>query len=674
MDANASFNVLLLVRNQESAEAIIQAFRGAGVNARAHRVSSESDLCDHLQDQDWDLIVFDNKHPEVSVEYSLKTIQQFHKLIPSILITQDLSDTKLKSSYSKGIDAVIDNTDSAFIQLAQREMQAAKTHRELIQLQSDFSELQMRADQLLTASDEAIAYISDGIIIECNQAFASLFAYEDLDELDCAAIIDLIAKPDQREFKAFLKQLNQDASQQNASIDVQIEKADQSQVAAHFNVSASTLDGEPCLQFSVSSAGAQAAAAPSIDAGTGLLTREQLLEKMSTNAMLANAEGIEMSLIVFSIDDSSALFYDIYLSGMDIVIKDLASYVDEHLNETQLTSRISMDSIALISRLDNETALAEVKALLPQIEKHICELPGKTVQFTCSCAILNLNHKNAAFLLDQSIAATAQIRMESQKNSVAVYRPQVSLSNTVSANDVADISNAIEDEMFTLRYQPLMSLMGEASETYEVQCWLDDASGLSYPDAMINAAQNSELDRWIIVTATKALASRKQASQQTRLIINLTASAIKDPELVNWLGVAIKASEINTDDVIFQFREVDINHNLKSAVDTLNKFKQAGFTISIRDFGMADEPFKVFQHVQFDMARLAEGFIESVEKGEVSSLQTLTTEAKAQSVSTILPKGANANAMATIWSTGCDYLTGDFVQAPQPEMNFEFEF
>ena len=67
MDANASFNVLLLVRNQESAESIIQAFRGAGVNARAHRVSSESDLCDHLQDQDWDLIVFDNKHHEVRV-------------------------------------------------------------------------------------------------------------------------------------------------------------------------------------------------------------------------------------------------------------------------------------------------------------------------------------------------------------------------------------------------------------------------------------------------------------------------------------------------------------------------------------------------------------------------------------------------------------------------------
>ncbi|MCK5881154.1 MAG: EAL domain-containing protein, partial [Sinobacterium sp.] len=130
---------------------------------------------------------------------------------------------------------------------------------------------------------------------------------------------------------------------------------------------------------------------------------------------------------------------------------------------------------------------------------------------------------------------------------------------------------------------------------------------------------------------------------------------------------------LHIDNVVFQFREQDIRNNLNAAVANIGAMQKAGYHISVRNFGMGEEPFKLVEHIKLDMVFIDKHFTALVEKGDTEELQVLTSKAKENETQTILPRVANASVMASIWSVGCDFLTGDFVQSPQTEMNYSFE-
>ncbi|MCK5880445.1 MAG: EAL domain-containing protein [Sinobacterium sp.] len=674
MSTSQSFNILLQVQSQNDAENIISLFRAARIATRAHRITSEEDLTEHLNDQAWDIIIFDGKHAEVSTNFSLKAIQSSPQDIPSILINDTSDDEQLKAHYQEGISAVVNNPDTAFIQLAHREMSQCAKLRHFKTLEAEFTELQSKADKLLSDSDDALAFVSDGIIIQCNDRFIELFAYNDVDDLDCASIIDLVADEDHKRFKTYMKHFAA-GNNDGASLTFQGLKESGDLFEASLTLESSSFDGEACTQFSISSGASQEAAGGSapIDNSTGLYNRYYLLDQIASTGLQASNGSINASLLSFSIDDLSRLFSKIYISGMDVAVKDIAEYLQKYLGSGDVIARLSMSTVGVILQKTPEEALEIAKEALKVIEKHICELPGKTIQFTCSCSILNLNTKNADFILDQTVEATYAQRLKSPKNSAQIYAPKIDSSSTVSSDKLSNIQEALEEDCFKLLYQPLMSLMGDERENYEVQCLMEDANGLNYPEAIINSATDSKLDRWIILESSKALALRVAEGHNSRLIINLTTAAIKDSALTGWLGVAIKAANLHIDNVIFQFREEDIRNNLTSAIENVGAMQSAGYHISVKNFGKGDDPFKLVEHIKIDMVRIDDHFTTLVEKGDITELQAITTKAKESSIKIILPEVANANAMATIWTVGCDFLTGDFVQSAQAEMNYVFE-
>ena len=674
MSVNKSFNVLLQVQSQNEAESIISLFRAAGIATRAHRITSEGDLTEHLNDQSWDVIILDGANSEVSTNFAIDAIQRSSQDIPSILIS-DVSDAEqLSALYQQGISAVVASLDAAFVQLALREMSQCQKLRDFQALEADFSELQSRAEKFVSDSDDAIAFISDGIIIQCNERFAELFTYSSIDDLDCASIIDLVAEEDHNRFKVYIKHFAANSGD-GSSLNFQGLKESGEVFDASLNLEESTFDGEVCTQVTVLSGSDQAEAGGSapIDESTGLYNRYYLRDQIESTGLQASNGSIHASLLSFSIDDLDRLFSEIYISGMDIVVKDLAGYLQQQLSSGDVIGRLGTGTLGVILQKTPEQALAVAKKLVKEIEKHICELPGKTVQFTCSCSILNLNTKNADFILDQTVEATFKQRLTAPKSSAQIYAPQVDSSSTVNADDLSNIQEALDEDCFKLRYQPLMSLMGDERENYEVRCLLEDANGLGYPEAMIEKANDSKLDRWIILEASKALAQQIAEGKNTRLVINLTSGGIKDDALTGWLGVAIKAANLHIDNVVFQFREQDIRNNLNAAVANIGAMQKAGYHISVRNFGMGEEPFKLVEHIKLDMVFIDKHFTALVEKGDTEELQVLTSKAKENETQTILPRVANASVMASIWSVGCDFLTGDFVQSPQTEMNYSFE-
>src|SRR5210317_1541386 len=121
-----NYNVLIQLKSQNEAERIISLFRGAGMAVRAHRITSEPDFKEQLDDGVWDLLVVDNRHPEVSLPFNIETLKEKEIDLPIILTTDDYSPETIERAFKQGIQDVIDSkADGHFIHAAQREMDNA---------------------------------------------------------------------------------------------------------------------------------------------------------------------------------------------------------------------------------------------------------------------------------------------------------------------------------------------------------------------------------------------------------------------------------------------------------------------------------------------------------------------------------------------------------------------
>ncbi len=670
-----NYNVLIQVKSQNEAERIIGLFRSAGIAVRAHRITSEQDFKEQLTDGVWDLLIVDNRHPEVSLPFSFDTLKAADIDLPVVLTTDDYSTETIDRAFKVGVQDVVDSTcDSHFIHAAVREMDNARARNQGRTLEKEFKELSDRAEQLLSESDEAIAYVSDGIIMQANDHFAETFSY-DLDDLDCASIIDLVDGQDQERFKTFFRHFSKGDIEQTELAFHGI-KFDGESFEAFMTLANSSIDGEACTQINITThsdgGSSNVSGSGTQDASTGLYNRYYLAEQASSTAMQVNNGVLKASLLVYSLDDYHNLLDDLHFSGIDALVKDLATHLEGLLNAGEVIARLCDNAIAVILQQAPEEALEKAKNTLKTIEEHICELEGRTIQYTCTCAVLQLNNKDSVQMIDNCIEAVSSIRMNSDKNSAEIFTPVIKEAPKPGADDVADIEEAIELGSFQLLYQPMMSLQGEEQENYEATLWMADGETLIYPTGLIKAAKNSKLDRWIILEATKALSLHHANGHNTRLTVNLTMNALMDAGLAPWLGVAIKAANLSNDLLVFQFDEEDIRNNLKSAIKTLAALRDANFKVSVANFGKDSDPFKLLKHMKLDLIKINAGFTETISTGDTADLKALIDTAKENNIQTILPEVDNAGALATLWQLGTHYIQGSYLQQPSPEMNYVF--
>jgi len=663
----SNYNVLMQVQSQNESERLISVFRSGGMAVRVHRVTSEQDLQESLDDSTWDLLIADNRHPEVSLQFSLGAFKKQNRDIPVILLSEEANQELREQAFKLGIQDVIDKNDNVhFVHAALREMEGTRNRLRWERLNIDFQELKKRAETLLEASDDGIAYVSDGILIKANEKFAEIFDHA-VDDLDCVSIIDLVSPADQETFKSFFRHFSKGGIEQSELSFKGLNKSKED-VDVSMLLSNAMIDGEPCVQLTIRG-GSDAAAsfnAGVIDAATGLYSRYYLSDHITTTVLQVGKSIPSASLLLYRLDGGNRLFKDVGYTGLDTLIKDLASVLGEDLAPEATIARVADDAVAVILHKTTEKALSWAQDTIKKIEGHICELQERTYQYTCTCAVLQLNNKDADIMLDHGFEALGVIRDKHEKNYAEIFTPAAK-TPIISADAIGSIDEAIELGCFKLLYQPLMSLHGDAVDNYEATFWFSDGEDESYPDALIKKAGSSKLDRWIILEATKALSIQRADGNNTRLIINLTSNALLDESLASWLGVAIKAANLTTDALVFQFREEDIKNNLISAIKTIGALRSAKFRVSVGEFGCDEEPFKLLSHLALDLVKFHTSL-----NADNKRLKALIDDAKENQLQTIVDEVDNASTLASMWQMGTHYIQGSYLQLPSTEMNFEF--
>ncbi|KPP99850.1 EAL domain-containing protein [Marinobacter sp. HL-58] len=688
---NATVHLLILDPSQNDAETLVSLLRNSGKATRAHRITSEEDLEETLKAGNWDLLLArDEADQEFGPDGALAMIRRMDKDIPFILLTTEFSRERTVAIMKAGAQDTVpfENTDQLVL-VVNRELSALEDRRRRRTLESHLREAEQRCQLLLESSKDAIAYINDGMHIYANQSYMEFLGYDDIDDLICIPVLDTLTPESQEKYKEFMKSFAE-SGEDGVTMNCVARRSDDQELNVTMSVSAATYDGETCTQIVIQPEHSDAELEEKIrqissqDLLTGLYNRQYLMDALGQAIATAGKDNQTGALAYIALDNFMSLKGQVGITGADLMLGDLATLLKEQTPENMILARLSDDAFCLLCQPCEEKTMAELcETLCKKVEDHLFDINGRTVQLTLSIGVAAIteNAPKAPDLMGRAHTASSELKKKEgheQGNGVLVYNP-ADYESLDESNSADAIQKALDDNRFKLLFQPIINLRGEGEEHYEafVRMLNKDNEEVSPYDFLPPVGPSEmaiKIDRWVILQTIKQLSSHRSRGHDTRLFLNVTAETLEDKTFTPWLSVALKAARLPGDSLIFQIREGDANNYMKQAKDFAKAVHELHAKVSICQFGCALNPFNTLKHIDVDYVKIDGSFTEEVQKKDEAKEEVKEMIKSLQSAGklTIVPLVENAGVLATLWQAGVNYIQGYYLQAPVPEMNYDF--
>lgn len=664
MKRETAINLILVGLPDADAEAVVSTFRRAGKVAHPQSIQNSEQLIEVVRRDSGDLLLFSSGHAPFSIAQCGKILRHEKADLPLIFLDDD--EAALPPDESISITLSTHNVQRLFF-YAQRELQALQTRRALRQLETELDEERQRNALLLSNHQDAVTYITDGMIIYANEIFCQRLGH---DELDGFPIVDLISNKDQERFKSALKKLQK--GKDVAQLELSFVHADGSEQPYSVACNSASYDGEACIQLTVQE-DSDAISSGLLDATTGLANRpyfNQLLQDFLDQHRDSNS-----SLILFAVDDFGTLRRDLGLSDAEDFIKLVSNHLQSHF-PAQHYGRVGDDLIAAIAHHTSSSRALELSSeLLQSVEREIFELRRQSRQCTLSAAILPINHltpPDPRSLMDNCFAGIQKIA-ESGGNTAEIYeKERQGLVNSSSIGAV--VNEAFAGNRLQLLFQPIINLSDAEGDHYEafldVKDWKEgEVSAGEMLRVIEQEPMNNRLDRWIVMETTKQLAQKRQNGEEIKLIINLSGNVFHDPEFCSWISVAMKAAGLPGAALSLQFSEESIAKALKPALDCYRQLQQQGIEMAVRNFGRSKGGNKFLSHIRPSLVKPG---VRKTDTLSSDQIREIINGARQFNSRVLIPNVSSAANLAILWQLGPDFIQGSYVQDPTPEMGYEF--
>jgi len=687
MPANTeTIKLLLLHESRDDAEQILNLIRNSGKATRGQLIDSSETLLSSLNTGSWDLMLLRPEAEGITAAECLTHVQKMQQDIPVIMLLDENNAEEITESLRSGYkDAVPIDEGERLMLVINRELENLHERRLRRQTELLLKDVEKRCSSLLDSSRDAITYVIDGMHTYANDTYLELFGYTDADDLEGMPILDMVAPSNHSEFKDFLRNYNAGSNKNDDFVCDGI-CTDGSEIKTHMSFSSASFDGEPCTQIIIRTNQADAELQEKLkeissqDLLTGLFNRQHFTQQLNTEIEAVTTNNQTSIVLYLQLDNFSTVQSEVGMAGADIVLSDTATLLRETF-PNDILARFGDDTFTVLitnATLENgETAAENFRA---KLEDHLSEVQERTVQVTSSIGVTLVTEatSDSQVIITRAHQASELVKEENPLgNGVQVFKPDTTTEEDGS-EAAALLEDAVKKGLFKVLFQPVIDLRGSSGELYEVLLRMINEEGEDIsPTEFMGSAANQDLcekiDRWVILSSIKMLSEHRENGHNSRIMINITGESLKDPTLLPWLSVALKASRMPSDAIIFQFSESDATTYLKQAKDFTKGLKELHCQASISRFGCSLNPFNNLKHLEVDYLKLDGSFTKDIDSDESKeSLKELVAAAHAQGKLTIIPYVESAAVLATLWQIGVNYIQGYYLQEPKESMDYDF--
>ena len=243
---------------------------------------------------------------------------------------------------------------------------------------------------------------------------------------------------------------------------------------------------------------------------------------------------------------------------------------------------------------------------------------------------------------------------------------------------LARLRRALEEDLFVLHYQPIMSLRDGSVSHYEALVRLADepGGGLVAPGRFLPAAERygliREIDRMVLGKAIALLADRGSAGEHgehgVRVAINCSSLSITDGGMLAQIERALALARVDPSRLVIEITETAAISDMARAGAFCAGVQALGCAVALDDFGAGFGSFQYLKHLPFEYLKIDGDFIRGLPTSPKDQLvvKALVELARGMGKQTIAEFVGDRATVELLREYGVDYAQGFEIGRPRP--------
>jgi multidomain signaling protein FimX len=669
--------ILFIENSLEEAEQIISLMRNSGIAVRPARATNAEQLQKAIDELEPDIVMFDPSVKGLELREVVQALDAYGRDYSLIGLPDKLDGQQVADLFVGGARGVAPrNQPKQLIIILQREFDALQTRRQVRRLETSLRESERRCDALLDSSNDAIAYVHEGMHVRANQAYLDNFGYASFDDLLGIPVMDMVDSANADEFKVLLKG-HARHEKMLSQLTLHARRADGSQFDATVEFAPATFEGESCLQIVFRRQLVDPAVLEQLqrDPVTGLFNRSRMLECVD-NAVADATNGKKgQALLLVEPDNWTNLVAGIGLGKADGLLAAFAGRVRMLLGTGDVAGMLAEHTFGIVLDTREDDAIKEwIAKLQHSVSNEIFDVGARSMSVTASIggSLLGEKNANADLLLNQ---ASQALRMAQSLGGSKVEL------NDPAAGEKADderdrywldlLREALEKNGLVLYHQQIISLQDAEGDYSEILVRMNGPQGEVSPGFFMPIAEkhnlNGAIDRWVLHRTISALQIRESHGMDTTFFVKLTAASMNDETLLPWLADRLKRAALKHGQIVLEMTESKVMTMLRPAQEFVNGWKKLGGKFALEQFGSGLNSFQLLNHIDADYLKIDRSYMADLPQHPESQkkITEICDRARELKRQTIAEWVEDATSTSLLFAYGVDFVQGNFLQIPQ---------
>ena len=411
------------------------------------------------------------------------------------------------------------------------------------------------------------------------------------------------------------------------------------------------------------------------DALTGLYNRRRFVDELQIAIDEIGTTQKSSALLFIDLDQFKYVNDTCGHPAGDRLIVNVAERLRDSVPKDAVVARFGGDEFAVLVRdVSRRQARLAAELILEDMRQFAHVEGSRVLHIHCSVGIAMIRSSQTSH---EDLLAHADIACREAKacgrNQLRFYKVSARESKQMVADIgwIGKLREALDNQNFELRYQPIVNIRSGETTHHEVLLRLREPNGKEHmPDAFLPAAERfglmAEIDAWLISNAIEALAGYRKDDPDLRFSLNLSANAFESDSLAAFAKSQLTKHGVPAECIIFEITESLAVRHLSHVEKEIADLRDMGCEFALDDFGTGYSSFGVLKQLAVDFIKIDGSFIANILRDPVDqkTVQLISEIGKSAGLQTIAEYVQTRDAMTMLGELGVDYAQGYYVGRP----------
>jgi diguanylate cyclase (GGDEF)-like protein len=421
------------------------------------------------------------------------------------------------------------------------------------------------------------------------------------------------------------------------------------------------------------------------DALTGLPNRARLTQELGLALNQASINNERIAVFFLDLDNFKNINDSLGHQVGDLLLKAVADRLRSSVRRSDFIARLGGDEFTVIlRRVESEAVVATIarNILVALSEPFVFIHKRMMVSTSIGIALYPDHGADVSSLLKH--ADLAMFKAKETKNQFCFYQDGMEDAVSHKLQLQQELRQAIDNDLFVLYFQPQYDLTTNLAVAAEALVrWPRDDGTVLGPGAFIPLAEETglitELTDLVLEKACGAIRGWLIRGYAVKLSVNLSGKDFEVPErLTQRVTEVTRKYEIPPRLLELEITESMLMADPERSRAELLDLKNAGFSLSIDDFGSGYSSLYYLKNLPVDVLKIDRAFVKDLDDPEnrrdIPVIAGIIALARSLGLHTVAEGVETHHQRAVIQSLGCEMIQGYLISQPLPRDEFERAF